>query len=190
MKLNLQHPAPVKVTEATFQQKKEFTYLESIVRHDGREGNDIKNHLSKARNAFRMMNNVWRSSQRSSDQIKTVPELCFPPDCTARKAGVWPEQVVHLPFKVVFWKYAIVWLNKIWAYNNRHCLRVASLSCVNLRDVHLNNCAVGVTLLHGVRSEIALPQLYNTHLRCRLTDNRQVQVVELTGLHSFNHLLS
>lgn len=67
MKLNLQHPAPVKVTEATFQQKKEFTYLESIVRHDGREGNDIKNHLSKARNAFRMMNNVWRSSQRSSD---------------------------------------------------------------------------------------------------------------------------
>ena len=27
-------------------------------------------------------------------------------------------------------------------------MRVASLSCVNLRDVHLNNCAVGVTLLH------------------------------------------
>ena len=31
--------------------------------------------------------------------------------------------------------------------NNRHCLLVASLSCVNLRDVHLNNYAVGVTLL-------------------------------------------
>ena len=29
---------------------------------------------------------------------------------------------------------------------DRHCLRVASLSCVNLRDMRLNNYAVGVTL--------------------------------------------
>ena len=74
MKLNLQHPAPVKVTETTFQQKKEFTYLDSIVSHDGTEGNDIKNHLSKARNAFRMMNNVWRSSQTKEE----LPHLVLP----------------------------------------------------------------------------------------------------------------
>lgn len=30
--------------------------------------------------------------------------------------------------------------------NNSHCLLVTFLSCVNLRDVHLNNNAVGVTL--------------------------------------------
>ena len=31
-------------------------YLGSIVTHDGGVGNNIKNRLSKARNAFRMMN--------------------------------------------------------------------------------------------------------------------------------------
>ena len=76
MKLNLQHPAPVKVTETTFQQKKEFTYLDSIVRHDGREDKDFKNHLSKARNAFRVMNNVWRSSQYSTKTKLRLYQSC------------------------------------------------------------------------------------------------------------------
>ncbi|RUS69983.1 hypothetical protein EGW08_022255 [Elysia chlorotica] len=41
----------------------EFTYLGSKVRHDGGAGTDIQSRLSKARNSFRVLNNVWRSSQ-------------------------------------------------------------------------------------------------------------------------------
>lgn len=37
----------------------EFTYLGSRVRHDGGAGSDIRNRSNKARNAFRILNNVW-----------------------------------------------------------------------------------------------------------------------------------
>jgi len=39
-----------------------FTYLGSTVRNDGGSGNDIMNRLNKARNVFRTLNNVWKSS--------------------------------------------------------------------------------------------------------------------------------
>ena len=45
-----------------------FTYLDSVVRQDGVIYEDIQSRLSKARNAFRSLNAVWRSSQYS---IKT-----------------------------------------------------------------------------------------------------------------------
>jgi len=70
--LNVQHPAPVKVNE-DLPTIEEFTYLASCVRHDGGAGKDIKNRLSKGGNAFRMMNNVWKSSQYST---KTKLRLC------------------------------------------------------------------------------------------------------------------
>ena len=37
--------------------------LGSTVWLDGGAGSDIRNHLNKARNAYTMLNNVWRSSQ-------------------------------------------------------------------------------------------------------------------------------
>ena len=64
--LNAQHPAPVKVNGEDLPTTEEFTNLGSIVRLDGGAGNDIKNRLSKPRNAFRMKNNAWRLSQYSN----------------------------------------------------------------------------------------------------------------------------
>jgi len=66
MMLNAQHPAPVKVNGEDLPTTEEFTNLGSIVRLDGGAGNDIKNRLSKPRNAFRMKNNAWRLSQYSN----------------------------------------------------------------------------------------------------------------------------
>ena len=63
MLLNVSNPKPVQVNGEDLPTTKEFTYLSSTVRHDGRAGGYIKNRLNKARNAFRMLNNVWRSSQ-------------------------------------------------------------------------------------------------------------------------------
>ena len=63
MTLNVQHLAPVKVNGEDIPTTEEFTYLASIVRHDGAErAKHNKNRLCKARNACRMMNNVWKSS--------------------------------------------------------------------------------------------------------------------------------
>ena len=63
MMLNVSNPSPVKVNGEDLQKTEEFTYFVSTVRHDGGAGSDIRNRLSKARNAFRMLNNVWISSQ-------------------------------------------------------------------------------------------------------------------------------
>ena len=41
----------------------EFTYLGSMVRIDGGAEKDITNRLNKARIAFSMLSNVWRSQQ-------------------------------------------------------------------------------------------------------------------------------
>uniref|UniRef100_UPI0025FC2CDF hypothetical protein n=1 Tax=Thiolapillus sp. TaxID=2017437 RepID=UPI0025FC2CDF len=49
-----------------------FTCLGSVVRQDGGTNKDIQSRLSKARNAFRSLNAVWRSSQYS---IKTKLKL-------------------------------------------------------------------------------------------------------------------
>ena len=91
MMLNVQHPAPVKVNEEDVPKTEEFTYLGSIVRHDGEAGNNIKNRLTQARNVLRMMNNVWRSSQYSTKTklrlYQSSRAVCFLPYCMAQNAG-------------------------------------------------------------------------------------------------------
>ena len=93
MMLNVQHPAPVKVNEEDVPKTEEFTYLGSIVRHDGGAGNNIKNCLTQARNVLRMMNNVWRSSQYSTKTklrlYQSSRAVCFLPYCMAQNAGGW-----------------------------------------------------------------------------------------------------
>ena len=66
MLLNVSNPKPVPVNGGDLQTTEELTYLGSIVRHDWGAGSDIKNPLNKARNAFRMLNNVCRSFQYST----------------------------------------------------------------------------------------------------------------------------
>jgi len=78
MTLNTPNPAPIKVEGEDIPTTEQFTYLDSIARHDGGAGSDIQSPFNKARNASRMPNNVWRSTQCSNrTKLKTVPELCF-----------------------------------------------------------------------------------------------------------------
>ena len=99
MMLNVSNPSPFTVNGEDLPTTEEFTYLGSTVRHDGGAGMDIKNRLSKARNAFRMMNNVWKSSQYST---KTKLRLLCNLHPTVRLGMLEddrerPQQAVHLP---------------------------------------------------------------------------------------------
>lgn len=49
------NPAPVEVNGENLPLMKEFTYLGSIVKYDKGADSDIKSHLSKAKDNFRML---------------------------------------------------------------------------------------------------------------------------------------
>lgn len=71
MALNISDPLPIHVNGEALLTTNEFTYLGSIVRYDGGAHNDIKNRINKARNAFRMLNNIWKSQQyRNKTKLK------------------------------------------------------------------------------------------------------------------------
>ena len=70
--LNVNAPDPVLLDDQALPSTETFTYPGSIVRLDGGTNNDSQSRLSKARNAFRSLNAVWRSSQYS---IKTKLKL-------------------------------------------------------------------------------------------------------------------
>ena len=72
MTLNVNVPAPVLLDDQALPSTETSTYLGSVVRQDGGTNEDIQSRLSKARNAFRSLNAVWRSSQYS---IKTKLKL-------------------------------------------------------------------------------------------------------------------
>ena len=65
MMLNVPNRSPVNMNGEDLPTK-EFTYLGSSVGHDGGAGSDIRNRLNKVRNPFRMLNNLWKSSQYST----------------------------------------------------------------------------------------------------------------------------
>ena len=71
MTLSVNAPAPVFLNKA-LPSTETFTYLGSVVRQDGSTNEDIQSRLSEARNTFRSLNTVWRSSQYS---IKTKLKL-------------------------------------------------------------------------------------------------------------------
>ena len=60
MMLNVSNSSPVKVNGEELPTTED---LGSTVWLDGGAGSDIRNHLNKTRNVYRMLNNVWRSSQ-------------------------------------------------------------------------------------------------------------------------------
>ena len=78
MMLNVSNPLPIKVNGEELLTTEDFTYLGSTVRYDGGAGSNIKNRLSKARNVFRMLNNVWQSSQYSTKTKLMLYQSCHP----------------------------------------------------------------------------------------------------------------
>ena len=73
MMLNVSNPSPVKVYGEDLQTNEEFTYLG---RHDDGASSDIRNRLNKARNAFRILNDVWKSSQYSTETKLRLYSSC------------------------------------------------------------------------------------------------------------------
>ena len=65
MTLNVNAQAPVLLDNQTLPNTVTLTSLGSIVRQDGGTKEDIQSGLSKARNAFRSLNAIWRSPQYS-----------------------------------------------------------------------------------------------------------------------------
>ena len=84
MTLNVNAPAPVLLDGQALPSTETFTYLGSVVRQDGGTNKDIQSRLSKARNAFRSLNAVWRSSQYST---KTKLKLYL--RCVWYNPSVW-----------------------------------------------------------------------------------------------------
>ena len=76
MTLNTQNPPPIQINGINIPTTEEFSYLGSIVRYDGGTGNDIKSRLNKARNTFRMMNNVWKSTKYSINTKLKLYQSC------------------------------------------------------------------------------------------------------------------
>ena len=72
MTLNVNAPAPILLDDQALPSTETFTYLGSVVRQDRGTTEDIHSRLHKARNAFRSLNAVCRSSQYS---IKTKLKL-------------------------------------------------------------------------------------------------------------------
>ncbi|KAL9980638.1 hypothetical protein ACROYT_G009248 [Oculina patagonica] len=76
MTLNNSNPQPVKVNGKDLPMTEQFKYLGSIVRQDGGAGIDIQSRLNKARNTFRMLSNVWRSSQFGTHTKLKIYQSC------------------------------------------------------------------------------------------------------------------
>ena len=76
MTLNITNPTPIQVDGKYLPNTETFTYLGSTVRNDRGAGNDIMNRLNKARNIFRSLNNVWKSSQYSKQTKLKLYQSC------------------------------------------------------------------------------------------------------------------
>ena len=77
MTLNVNAPAPVLLDDQTLPSTETFTYLGSLVRQDEGSNKDIQSKLSKARNALRSLNAVWRSSQYSTKTKLKLYKSCI-----------------------------------------------------------------------------------------------------------------
>ena len=76
MTLKMNAPAPVLLDDQALPSTETFTYLCSVVRQGGDTNKDIQSRLRKARNAFRGLNAVWRSSQYSIQTKLKLYQSC------------------------------------------------------------------------------------------------------------------
>ncbi len=76
MMLNIPNPSPIQVDEINLPTTEHFTYLGSVVSHDGGAGSDIISRLNKARNALQRLNNIWKSAQCSTTTKLRLYQSC------------------------------------------------------------------------------------------------------------------
>ena len=68
MTLNIENPSPILIDNDSIKSTEKFLYLGSTVASNGGADKDISRRLNKARNTFRLLNNVWKMKEYS---IKT-----------------------------------------------------------------------------------------------------------------------
>ena len=61
MKINSKIKTKLEVNGNIIEETENFQYLGSLVTTDGGAEEDVKNRISKANNAFRQLNNIWRA---------------------------------------------------------------------------------------------------------------------------------
>ena len=76
MTLNVATPTTVKVNHTDLQHTDKFTDLGTIIRPEGGTKEDISSRLGKARNVFRSMDNVWRSTQYTNGTKLRLYQSC------------------------------------------------------------------------------------------------------------------
>ena len=76
MCLNTSQTTAVKIEGKYIAKAEKITYLGSIVCKDGGASEDIQNRVSKARNIFRTMNNIWKSQQYSKHTKLRLYQSC------------------------------------------------------------------------------------------------------------------
>ena len=76
MNLNITKPAAIQVVGKDLPITEIFTYLGSTFRNDGGAGNDIMNRLNNARNIFRTLKNVCKSSQYTKSAKIKLYQSC------------------------------------------------------------------------------------------------------------------
>ena len=79
MTINLPSPTPVQLDKQDLCNTDKFTYLGSILSIDGGAEKDIRSRLNKARNAFRSMGTVWKSSQYTVNTKIKLYKTCILP---------------------------------------------------------------------------------------------------------------
>ncbi|XP_075768013.1 mast cell protease 1A-like [Pelodiscus sinensis] len=98
MTLNTITQTPIKINNNDLPFTDRFVYLGSIITPDGGSKQDIQNRLSKARNAFISMNNIWKSSKYSvRTKLKlynscVLPVLLYGAECEIIEGReAWPH---------------------------------------------------------------------------------------------------
>ena len=76
MTLNIPNPSPIQIDGTSLPTTDHFTYLGSVVSHDGGADSDITSRLSKARNTLQRLNNVWKSAQYSTNTKLRLYQSC------------------------------------------------------------------------------------------------------------------
>ena len=130
MCINITLEAPLTIASITPECVDSFTYLGSVQSKDGSAQKDIKNRLSKARNAFAILRPVWRSSIYS---IRTKLHLynnivkCI---CLI----LWPRTIINLDLhakthseriRTVINKRRLLWLGYVLSMSPNRITRVA-----------------------------------------------------------------
>ena len=187
MTLITQNLPSIQINGINIPTTEEFSYLGSTVRYDGGTGNDIKSRLNKARNIFRMMNNVLKSTKYSINTKLKLYTSCV---------------LSTLLFSSECWRMTEKNLSKISAFHTRNLriiLRIFWPNTISNQQLlaRTNQESIKPSLQEGGgdglatsceknRTTLQEPP-YTGPLKARLAQNRQEWRSFVAALHASRH---